>query len=199
MRARKPKIVGILDYNVGNIASLKGTLEKIGYRVIVGKKEADFVTVDAAFLPGVGSFPYAMDSLRISGMDKFIEKRFVAEDLPFIGICLGMQILFETSEEGDREGLGLLEGKVKRFRDKECHVGWNLVDFRNTDSPDVRSAFYFNHSYRVDCAPDIVVATADYQGEFAVIATCKKFTGVQFHPEKSQKVGASLLHSLIGD
>jgi glutamine amidotransferase len=178
---------------------LKGALEKIGYRVIVGQKEVDFVTVDAIFLPGVGSFPYAMDNLRSSGMDKFIERRFVAEDLPFIGICLGMQILFETSEEGDREGLGLLEGKVTRFRDKECHVGWNLVDFRQAGSPNIRSAFYFNHSYRVDCAPGIVVATADYQGEFAVIATCKKFTGVQFHPEKSQKVGASLLHSLIGD
>lgn len=198
MKTHKPKTVGILDYQVGNLASLKGALEKIGYRVIVGRKEADFIDVDAVFLPGVGSFPYAMDNLRSLKMDKFIQNRFYAGDLPFIGICLGMQILFEFSEEGEREGLGLMQGRVRRFEHDECHVGWNLVNSIETASLETRSAFYFNHSYRVECLPDITVATANYQGEFAVITASRKFTGVQFHPEKSQKIGASFLQSIIG-
>ena len=121
------KKVGILDYGVGNIASLKGALEKLGFHVTVGRTELSLSSVETIFLPGVGSFSYAMENLRHLKMDKFLKNRFDAQDMKVIGICLGMQILFEHSEEGNSNGLGLMQGRVKRFSDKECHVGWNIA------------------------------------------------------------------------
>ena len=194
---RRQKI-GILDYAVGNIASLKGALERLNYHVIVGKKEPSFSKVDAIFLSGVGCFTYAMDNLKSMGMDIFLKRRFEDQDVSVIGICLGMQILFEHSEEGDSEGLGLIEGKVKRFHKGECHVGWNLVQPTKANLNLETSGFYFNHSYYVECPPDVTHAVSNYQIEFPVIVKSNRFYGVQFHPEKSQTIGGSLIKAIVG-
>lgn len=198
MIAYKPKKIGILDYNVGNINSLKGAIEKLGHKVIIGKEEKDFVSVDLIFLPGVGSIKRAMKSLKKTGMGNFIKKQYINQKVPIIGICLGMQILFEFSEEGNVNGLGILKGTVKQFKNKDCHVGWNIVDYKNSSKLKSKKIFYFNHSYFVDCKSNLIVAKTNYQNNFPAIIKSKKFTGIQFHPEKSQTSGANLLSSLIG-
>ncbi len=190
--------VGILDYGVGNIASLSGVLSKLGYQVLVGNNEDSFTGVKAIFLPGVGSFDFAMRNLRELKMDIFLKNRFKASDVNVIGICLGMQILFDHSEEGDCSGLGLIKGKVKRFSEKECHVGWNIASASSDFLISGQSGYYFNHSYYVECNTDVTLATSKYQKEFPVIVNKNKFYGVQFHPEKSQKTGEQLIKTLVG-
>jgi len=192
------KTVGILDYGVGNIASLKGALEGLGYKVLIGATETSLSKVTTIFLPGVGSFPFAMDNLRQLGMDKFLRIRFEAQDVEVIGICLGMQLFFEHSEEGDCEGLGLIEGKVKRFAGRECHVGWNIVRPSENSILSKNSGYYFNHSYYVECSSKVTLASSNYQTEFPVLVKENRFHGIQFHPEKSQNTGAQLLKTLIG-
>lgn len=190
--------VGILDYGVGNIASLRGVLQKLNFQVFVGKTEKSLSDVQAIFLPGVGSFDFAMRNLRNLKMDKFLRNRFDAQDVNVIGICLGMQILFDHSEEGDCAGLGLINGKVKRFSNKECHVGWNIASASNDYLISGESGYFFNHSYYVDCNKDFVLATSKYQLDFPVIVNKNKFYGVQFHPEKSQNTGEKLIKTLVG-
>lgn len=190
--------VGILDYGVGNIASLSGVLSKLGYQVSIGNTEDSLIGMKAIFLPGVGSFDFAMRNLRELKMDKFLKNRFKAQDVNVIGICLGMQILFDYSEEGDCEGLGFIKGKVKRFSEKECHVGWNIASASSDFLISGQSGYYFNHSYYVDCSADVTLATSIYQKEFPVMVNKNKFYGVQFHPEKSQKTGEKLIKILVG-
>ena len=192
------KIIGILDYGVGNITSLKRALERIGCSVIVSYSESELLTAHVLFLPGVGSFSYVMANLKNNKMDKFISNRFRQGDLTIVGICLGLQIMFEHSEEGNCEGLGLLKGNVVKFTEDECHVGWNEVLSKRKDLIVNKSAFYFNHSYKVQCADKLILAESFYQGELVSIVESNQFTGVQFHPEKSQKVGENLLKRLVG-
>lgn len=195
----KPKLkkVGILDYGVGNVASLGGALKMLGFHVSIGKTEAAFSKVDALFLPGVGCYPYAMENLRQMNMDQFLNNRFGAKDLNVIGICLGMQIFFDYSEEGNCEGLGLINGQVKRFAAKECHVGWNIVEPKSEKIISDKSAYYFNHSYYVETSEKCVLGTSNYQHTFPVIVKKNRFYGVQFHPEKSQSIGAELINKLV--
>ena len=193
------KKVGILDYGVGNIASVQSAFERLGYQVVIGNSESSFSNVSSIILPGVGSFAFAMQNLRDLKMDKFLERRFEEEDVDIIGICLGMQILFDYSEEGQCEGLGLIKGNVLRFKEEECHVGWNIVSPLSDSFLLHKSAFYFNHSYYVSCPKEVILATANYQLEFPVAVKKKRFYGFQFHPEKSQNMGAGLIKSLMGD
>jgi len=193
----KLKKVGILDYGVGNIASLAGALNKLGFQVVIGKTESSLSKIDALFLPGVGCFSYAMDNLRGSKMDKFLRARFDAKDLNVLGICLGMQILFEHSDEGNCEGLGFLNGQVRRFDDNECHVGWNIINSQPQGIISQKSAYYFNHSYYVDCGEEDTLATSRLQKDFAVVVKKNRFYGVQFHPEKSQNIGAELINKFV--
>lgn len=190
--------VGILDYGVGNVGSLRNALSILGYRVQVSRSEKELAASSCLLLPGVGSMGFAMDRLRETGMDRFVRARFEAADLPIIGICLGMQLMFEHSEEGGVEGLGLIRGRVIGFENAECHVGWNLTrrPSWDTGAPDV-CAYYFNHSYRVDCPQEVVHATAQYQKEFPAIVKSGSFTGFQFHPEKSQVAGRFLLQNAL--
>jgi imidazole glycerol-phosphate synthase subunit HisH len=192
------KKIGILDYGVGNIASLKGALEKLGFHVTVGRTELSLSSVETIFLPGVGCFSYAMENLRHLKMDKFLKNRFDAQDMKVIGICLGMQILFEHSEEGNSDGLGLMQGRVKRFSEKECHVGWNIAAPIQGTVIQGNSGFYFNHSYYVDCAANLTLATSHYQCDFPVVVNKNRFYGVQFHPEKSQNMGVQIINTLVG-
>ena len=129
-------MVGILDYGVGNITSLKQALERIGCEVVIGCSELELASVHVLFFPGVGSFGFAMTNLRNRKLDNFISKRLTSKDLPIVGICLGMQIMFEYSEEGNCEGLGFLEGRVSKFKNFECHGSRRLGELERTRMED---------------------------------------------------------------
>lgn len=187
---------GICDYGIGNIASLRGALERTGLRTRVSSDPAALASADLLVLPGVGAMPFAMATLRRTGLDRFIGETFEARAKPILGICLGMQLLFEHSEEGDAPGLGLLPGQVRRFGGGTCHVGWAIAQPTRPDWPE--AAYYFNHSYFVSCAGDITAARIDVEGvgQAPAIVRAARFTGVQFHPEKSQVAGRTLFQRL---
>lgn len=193
------KKVCILDYGVGNITSLKNSLERMGYFVSVSDKAKDLEIEEVIFLPGVGSFPYAMDNLKELELDKFLLGCFGKKNKKIIGICLGMQILFDFSEEGNREGLKIIPGKVKKFKNNECHVGWNIVTPKNNKYLQQKAGFYFNHSFYVECLPKYIQGISKYQNNFATMVKSKNFYGFQFHPEKSQNAGIHILKNIIGD
>lgn len=193
------KKVSILDYGVGNIMSLKNSLERMGYHVSVEKSKTGLKNKKVIFLPGVGSFPFAMSNLKKSGMDMFLKECFGSDDVIVIGICLGMQILFDSSEEGHQNGLGIIKGQVKKFRNKECHVGWNIVNPTKTSLIKQKAGFYFNHSFYVDCSSKFIIANSSYQKDFAAIVNSRNFYGLQFHPEKSQNAGIHILNQIIGE
>ena len=186
--------IGIIDYGVGNIRSLTNVIELLGHQVIIGNEERSFLGADILLLPGVGSIGYAMQRMRETGMDRFIKQRFNCGDIPIVGICLGMHLFFEFSEEDNSTGLGLLSGNVSSFDRLECHVGWNLVQTPSwIDETEKPSAYFFNHSYKVSCDANLVYKTSHQQKEFPTVIKSNLFTGVQFHPEKSQMAGYVLL------
>lgn len=193
------KKISILDYGVGNISSLKGSLERMGYKVITINNRKDLANQKVIFLPGVGSFAYAMDNLRKTGIDKDLKSFYQDNSKIVIGICLGMQILFDYSEEGSSNGLGIIPGNVCRFDNKECHVGWNIVEPKTNSILEERAGYYFNHSYFASCHKKFVIGTSFYQKEIPVIVNSKNFYGFQFHPEKSQNAGIHILKKIIGD
>ena len=157
------KSLCILDYGVGNIFSLKSSLERIGYKVEVSNSKAQLEHHKIIFLPGVGSFPYAMDNLKKNGLDIFLKEQLGKKDKTIVGICLGMQILFEFSEEGSQKGLEIIPGQVVKFDKDECHVGWNIVESTQNSILSQRAGFYFNHSYKVDCEDKYVYGYSYYQ------------------------------------
>ena len=110
-----------------------------------------------------------------------------------------MQILFDFSEEGNREGLKIIPGKVKKLKNNECHVGWNIVTPKNNKSLQQKAGFYFNHSFYVECLPKYIQGISKYQNNFATMVKSKNFYGLQFHPEKSQNAGIHILKNIIGD
>ena len=191
------KSICILDYGVGNIFSLKSSLERIGYKVDVSNSKSELEHHKIIFLPGVGSFPFAMNNLKKNGLDFFLKEQLGKKDKTIIGICLGMQILFEFSEEGSQKGLEIIPGKVVKFDNDECHVGWNIVESSDDSILSQRAGFYFNHSYKADCEDKYVYGYSHYQKKFPVIVNSQNFYGLQFHPEKSQNAGMHILNNLI--
>jgi imidazole glycerol-phosphate synthase subunit HisH len=198
-------MTGIVDYNAGNIRSVELALVSLGIEYKISKKPGDLVNADKLIFPGVGEAKFAMKELRSSGFDSFL-RDWAASGKPLLGVCLGSQIIFEHSEEGDTDCLGLVQGTVRRFpehfRDKGLkvpHMGWNDITFQNGGSrlfegiPE-NSDFYFVHSYYIDPADrSVVTATTDYG--FAVPCAIKKnnVEAVQFHPEKSANWGLRIL------
>lgn len=193
------KRVVVLDYGVGNLGSLAGAFRRLNYRVRVSAEPAEFTGVDAVILPGVGAMPAAIHNLRDRGLDRVIARLLEDGRTPVIGICLGMQLMFEHSEEGDVAGLGMLRGQVRRFANAGCHVGWSLCKAPLGNNKQVDGAFYFNHSYFVDPDPGVLKSHVQVDGHGAVAAIVQSgnFVGVQFHPEKSQAMGAALLRHFI--
>lgn len=200
----------ILDYGMGNVASMSNMLRKVGGEAIVSVDPHDIERADAIVLPGVGAFDNGMIKLKESGLISLIEKRVLQEKVPFLGVCLGMQLLFNSSDEGTSLGLGWLDGHVKRFdfsslidssRLKVPHMGWNYI--KHAEDPlfegfgsDAR--FYFVHSYHVNCnnSKD-EIAKANYGIEFTCAVRHDNIYGVQFHPEKSHKFGEKLFNNFL--
>ena len=197
-------MIAIIDYGVGNLFSLKCSFESIGADICVTSDPEAIAKADRIILPGVGAFEDAAKKLRDSGLDKVIKKE-CANGKPLLGICLGMQLLFERSfEYGEHEGLGLIKGSIRPIADvidadlKIPHIGWNALHFG--DKKDELFMYlnegdfvYFVHSYYgADCA-ESVIATTEYGAELTAAVRNKNVCGVQFHPEKSEKVGLAIL------
>lgn len=178
--------VAVIDYGMGNVFNVERALQTIGCYVVITNDANQIEEADAILLPGVGAFPQAMQSLEQTGLIPLLQK--MATEKPFLGICLGMQLLFDSSTEGmPTKGLGLIPGTVERMRAKRLpHVGWNSI-LRDED-------VYFVHSYHAVTDEEHIVTAAEYMGEKVPAIVQKALvTGMQFHPEKSGTFGLSLL------
>ena len=196
-------MIAIVDYGVGNLFSLNSSLEMIGAESVVTADEAVLRSADKILLPGVGAFEDAARKLRESGLADLI-KELAAEGKPLLGICLGMQMLFEKSYEyGEHEGLGLIPGSVRPIRDvipadyKIPHIGWNGLHFRQ-ENPLFKyvkegDCVYFVHSFYASDCDEFTVATAEYGAELTAAVARGNVYGCQFHPEKSGNVGLNIL------
>lgn len=199
-------MIVIIDYGVGNLFSLKSSLQSICSEVnITGDKEV-IKKADKIILPGVGAFRDAAEKLKQNGLDILIKEE-VKKGKPLLGICLGMQLLFEKSYEyGTHTGLGLIKGSVKPIREvipeslKIPHIGWNALHFpQNKEKNPIfkftkeNDCVYFVHSYYAADCNDTVIATAEYGSELTAAVACDNVYGCQFHPEKSGDVGLNIL------
>jgi glutamine amidotransferase len=198
--------VGIINTGLGNVASIKRMLERVGATGLYVSSKNECIKSEALILPGVGHFAEGMRALRDADLIETIKDRVSQHNIPILGICLGMQLLCRSSEEGSQLGLGLIDADVKKFnfeanqRLKIPHMGWNIVMAR-TPNPLIskeEERFYFVHSYRVvpdDCS--IVIGTSDYGGKFCSAFQKNNIFGVQFHPEKSHSFGMNLMKNFI--
>jgi len=198
-------LITIIDYGMGNLRSVKKGFEKCGFQAFITRDPEEARKASGLVVPGVGAFADAMQNLRESGMDTVILEA-AKENKPLLGICLGMQLFFTTSEEwGVSNGLGIFPGRVRRFPQGLIipHIGWNQVekvkpDILLNDIPD-QAAFYFVHSFYVDPEEDsIVTGRTDYGIKFASMVGSNNIFGIQFHPEKSSVLGLRILRNFGG-
>ncbi len=204
-------MVAIIDYGVGNLFSLQCSLKKIGVDAIVTKEPQEIINADRIILPGVGAFGDASKKLKESGLVDLITEQ-AKSGKPFLGICLGMQLLFEKGYEyGEHDGLGFLKGKVVALEGaidsslRIPHMGWNALEFKST-SPLFKyindgDYVYFVHSYYATDCDDSVIATSEYGVPVTAAVGKGNIFGCQFHPEKSGDVGLNILKAFseIGD
>jgi glutamine amidotransferase len=195
--------VAILNYGMGNLTSATMAFERVGASVELTSDHERVRSAHAVVLPGVGAFPAAMQAVRRLGLDDLVRERHEA-GVPIIGICLGMQLLFESSTElGGAEGIGLLKGTVEPLDAsglKIPQIGWNEVEWREGSvlAPTGRSAMYHVHSFAVKPADaEVVAGTATYGNEFVSAVEQDNLFGVQFHPEKSSRDGLQLLRNFV--
>ena len=200
-------VIAVVDYDMGNLHSVCKGLENVGAVPKITDSPAIIEQADAVVLPGVGSFDPAMQNLRSRNLIEPI-KRAIASGKPFLGICLGLQILFESSEEGVEPGLGVIAGKVRRFRSEPGltipHMGWNQLQFTQPDLPLWQNLpsdpwVYFVHSYYVDPVDWEVRSAIVTHGSQNVTAAIAKdnVMAVQFHPEKSSSTGLQMLSNFV--
>jgi imidazole glycerol-phosphate synthase subunit HisH len=199
-----PKIA-ILDYGMGNLRSVEKALEKVGAESERTPDPERARAADGVVLPGVGAFPKAMERISELGLDELVAER-AGEGVPVLGICLGLQLLFESSSEGEgAEGIGLLPGTVEPLEAnglKVPHIGWSPVRWerqsRLAEGINSETPFYFVHSFASRPGPDEVLGSAAYGSRFACAAERDNVFGVQFHPEKSSAAGLRLLSNFAG-
>ena len=193
--------VAIIDYGVGNLRSVEKAFAATGHDAIVTSDEEELRQASRLVLPGVGAFAACMSALRDHGLVNLVREQ-VAVGKPLLGVCVGMQMLFEESEEfGTSEGLGFLEGRVRRFDDTKLvvpQVGWNQIRQRKAHrlfaGIEDEAFCYFVHSYYCEPASDdVIVGETDYGVQYASVVAKGNVCGVQFHPEKSQAVGLKML------
>ncbi|MEW6441520.1 MAG: imidazole glycerol phosphate synthase subunit HisH [bacterium] len=205
------KRVALIDYGRGNLRSVQKALEQVGLNVAITRRPAEILDACAVVLPGVGAFKDCMDSLERLGLTEPLV-RSIRDGKPYLGICLGLQILFEESEEfGRAPGLGLFPGKVRRFPSdapsmsdlKVPHMGWNRVRLARSselfDGIPPEAHFYFVHSFYADPSDgDLILAKTKYGVPFASVIQKERMVATQFHPEKSQRSGLRFLRN-FGD
>jgi glutamine amidotransferase len=199
--------VAIIDYGMCNLDSVARAVEECGSEARITDQEADINHATHIILPGVGAFGKAMHNMHELHLDEILADQVLEKQIPFLGICLGMQLMATTGwENGQNSGLGWIGGDVKRFEATEQdrripHIGWNEVSFE--DSPifqgiSPKTDFYFVHSYHLACHnPTNVLAKTPYCGEFVSAVHHDWMFGVQFHPEKSQKAGFRVLKNFL--
>lgn len=199
----------IVDYGLGNIGAFANTYKRMDLPVRVARTAAELSQAERIILPGVGSFDHAMDLLDASGMRDTLEDLVLNQKRPVVGVCVGMQILAESSEEGTRRGLGWVPGVVRHFRSKPGnadlpmpHMGWNDVRPKAGEALfsglEQSARFYFLHSFFFECdQPEHVAATASYGVDFGCAVRRDHIHGVQFHPEKSHHFGSNLLKNFV--
>lgn len=195
----------ILDYGMGNLRSVEKALEHVGARATIANDPEAVRAADGVILPGVGAFPKAMERVRELGLDELIFERRDA-GVPILGICLGLQLLFEsTTELGGAAGIGLLPGGVAELEAdglKVPHIGWSPVRWEQesklTEGIETETPFYFVHSFAPDPDQGDLLGSAAYGARFACAAERDNVFGVQFHPEKSSSAGLRLLSNFAG-
>lgn len=192
--------IGVIDYGMGNLFSVEQALKRLDVEVIVTKEIAELEAADAFILPGVGAFPDAMKRLQETGLNEFIQKT----NKPLLGICLGMQLLFEESDEvALTKGLGIFKGRIQRFEgvSRIPHMGWNNLDLQQMPKwldeenlPTARHVYFVHSFYASAMNRDELIASANYEDvQVPGIVAKDNFTGMQFHPEKSGQFGMYLL------
>lgn len=206
-------MIGIVDYNAGNIKSVERALAFLKAPFILSKSPKDLENCSRIIFPGVGEAAYAMEQLKASGFDLFL-KDWAKAGKPLMGICLGSQIIFEHSEEGNVDCLGILPGEIRHFSSiwkesglslelKVPHMGWNNLSYINGSSPlfngvEAKSDFYFVHSYVIQPSDSsIIKAYAEYGCKVPACVSKGSVTAFQFHPEKSGTAGLKILENFI--
>ena len=200
-------MITIIDYGVGNINAFVNVYKRVDVPVKIAKTAADLEGAEKLILPGVGHFDHAMNQLNNSGMREKLDDLVLNQKIPVIGICVGMQMMANNSDEGEVEGLKWIDATVKKFDETKIHqvtrlphMGWNDVkpvpDISLFQGLEKEAIFYFLHTYYFHCnqAQDIL-AVSEYGGEFASAAHHDNIFGIQFHPEKSHHYGEILLHN----
>ena len=198
-------MIKIVNYGSGNIRAIGNIYDRLNINYAVADTPEALKGANKIILPGVGAFDETMGMLYKSGFKEVLEELVLTDKIPILGICVGMQILSEGSEEGDLEGLGWIKGRVKKIdknllshKPKLPHLGWNSVDIKKhskiLDSVDAKTGFYFIHSFYFECQnPEDELTSTFYGKNFSSSVNRENITGVQFHPEKSHHNGISLL------
>jgi len=197
-------MIKIIDYGLGNIRAFQNVYKRLNIEVSVARNADELATASKVVLPGVGAFDHAMELLNQSGMRKALDTLILTKGVPVLGVCVGMQILARSSDEGQAPGLGWIEGHVRGFKSLRQdqlvipHMGWNDVQPKSStklfDQLESEARFYFLHSYYFQCdRKEDIVAVTRYGTEFSCAVNAGNIYGVQFHPEKSHHFGAQLL------
>jgi glutamine amidotransferase len=200
-------MITIIDYGSGNIRAIANIYEKLNVDYIIAKSPEQVVGAKKIFLPGVGAFDETISKLDSTGFREMLDIEVLQNKVPIIGICVGMQILAESSEEGSLNGLGYIKGQVKKIdasllnqKPKLPHLGWNSIEINQPNdllkNIDPEFGFYFLHTYYFECADkNDVLTTTTYGKAFASAVNHANVYGIQFHPEKSHQNGITLLHN----
>ncbi len=199
----------IVDYGLGNLRSILNKFRRLKIDAILSSDKNDILNADKLILPGVGYFAAGMKNLREYGLIEPLSMKVLEEKTPILGICLGMQLFADFSEEGDTKGLGWVEAGIKKFNFEDFspklkipHVGWNTISVKS-DSPFFKdleedSRFYFTHSYFFDCQnKDDCGAVTQYGKSFTSVVIKDNIYGTQFHPEKSHRYGVKLIENFV--
>jgi len=202
-------MIAIINYGAANLTSVATTFRKAGADVVVTSSPEELTAAEKLVLPGVGAFDPAMRRLRETGLASRLDELVLGQKKPILGICLGLQLFTQASEEGDEPGLGWIDARTRCFHFdaglglKVPHIGWNEIHFRKDHAMIAGLAseptVYFAHSYYVDCTRrEDILATTHYGHEFASAVQVGNIVGIQFHPEKSHALGKTLIENFLG-
>lgn len=200
-------MIVIVDYGAGNLRSMMNKLQRLGVPAVVSSKPAIILKADKLILPGVGFFATGMANLKQYGLVKALNQKVLVEKTPILGVCLGMQLFSQKSEEGNAEGLGYLQAETKKFHFDKVplkipHIGWNNIKIRQKspllDDIDILAQYYFVHSYHLVCQDKKdILAQTDYGYDFVSMVQHENIYGAQFHPEKSHANGIKIIQNFV--